>query len=49
MFKVECCATSKVQRTPAAFFLRDSRYNVEEVIDRWYGEGSSYYKVKADD
>jgi hypothetical protein len=49
MFKVECYTAKKLQGNPVAFVLRDSRYKVEEVIDRWYGEGSSYYKVKADD
>ncbi len=49
MFKVECYTSSKLQENPVAFILRDSRYKVEEIIDRWYGEGSSYFKVKADD
>ena len=49
MFKVECYTGSKLQENPVAFILRDSRYKVEEIIDRWYGEGSSYFKVKADD
>ena len=49
MFKVECYTGTKLQESPVAFILRDSRYKVEEIIDRWYGEGSSYFKVKADD
>ena len=49
MFKVECYTGSKLQENPVAFVLRDNRYKVEEIIDRWYGEGSSYFKVKADD
>jgi hypothetical protein len=32
-----------------AFVLSNSRYKVEEIIDRWYGEGSRYFKIKADD
>ena len=49
MLKVECYRDSQIQENPVAFILRDSRYKVEEIIDRWYGEGSSYFKIKADD
>ena len=49
MLKVECYTGSQSQQNPVAFILRDSRYKVEEIIDRWYEEGSSYFKVKADD
>ncbi len=49
MLKVEYHTSIGSQRNPAAFILRDSRYKVEEIIDRWYGKGSSYFKVKADD
>ena len=49
MLKVECYTSSKLSGRPVAFFLRNSRYKVEEIIDRWYGEGSRYFKIKADD
>lgn len=49
MLKVECYTDSKSQESPIAFVLRERRYLVEEIVDRWFGEGSSYYKVKADD
>ena len=49
MLKVECYIGSQSQQNPVAFIMRDSRYKVEEIIDRWYGEGASYFKVKADD
>jgi hypothetical protein len=49
MFKVECYASSKLNERPVAFVLSNSRYKVEEIIDRWYGEGSRYFKIKADD
>jgi hypothetical protein len=49
MLKVECYTGSQSQQSPVAFILRDSRYKVEEIIDRWYEEGASYFKVKADD
>ena len=49
MLKVECYIGLQSQQNPVAFILRDSRYKVEEIIDRWYGEGASYFKIKADD
>ncbi len=32
-----------------AFSLFENRYKVEEIVDRWFGEGSSYFKVRAED
>ena len=49
MFKVECHTFSKLNERPVAFVLSNSRYQVEEIIDRWYGVGSRYFKIKADD
>ena len=49
MLKIEFCTGSQSQQNPVAFILRDSRYKVEEIIDRWYGKGASYFKIKADD
>ena len=49
MLKVECFTSSKLNERPVAFSLSNSRYKVEEIIDRWYGEGSRYFKIKADD
>ena len=49
MLNVECHIGSQLQQNPVAFILGDSCYKVEEIIDRWYGEGASYFKIKADD
>ena len=49
MLKVECYTSSKLNERPVAFSLSNSHYKVEEIIDRWYGEGSRYFKIKADD
>ena len=46
MLKVECYTSSKISERPVAFFLSNSRYKVEEILDRWYGEGSRYFKRK---
>ena len=49
MLKVECYTSSKLNERPVAFSLSNSRYKIEEIIDRWYGDGSRYFKIKADD
>ena len=49
MIKVECYSGHKVNERPIAFSLSHSRFNVKEIIYRWYGENSVYFKVKADD
>ena len=49
MLKVEYKTSSKLSGRPVAFFLSNSRYKVEEIIDRWYGKGSRYFKIKAND
>tara|TARA_B100000676_G_scaffold62385_1_gene61767 strand:+ start:1610 stop:1921 length:312 start_codon:yes stop_codon:yes gene_type:complete len=49
MLKVEYKTSSKLRGRPVAFILSNSRYKVEEIIDRWYGEGSRYFKIKAND
>ena len=49
MIKVECFSGYKLNERPLAFSLMDRRFEVKDIIDRWYGEGTSYFKVKADD
>jgi len=49
MIKVECMSGYKLNERPIAFNLIDRRYEVKDIVDRWYGEGTSYFKVKADD
>ena len=49
MLKVECYTSSKLNERPVAFSISNCRYKIEEIIDRWYGEGSRYFKIKADD
>ena len=54
--QVECYAGYKANETPRAFTYQDRRYNILEIIDRWYEGGMKsrmpqldYYKIKADD
>ncbi|GJL77056.1 MAG: hypothetical protein NPINA01_00450 [Nitrospinaceae bacterium] len=49
MLKVECFSGYKLNERPVAFSLMDRRFEVQDIVDRWYGEGTSYFKVKADD
>ena len=49
MIIVECNSGYQIKERPVAFQFHDRRYKVREVVDRWYGEGAIYYKVKADD
>jgi len=49
MLKVEYSTSSKLSDRPVAFFLSNSRYKVEEIIDRWHREGLRYFKIKAND
>jgi hypothetical protein len=47
--QVECYSGYKADERPLRFFLGEIGYSVEEVLDRWYGPGSTYFRVKADD
>jgi hypothetical protein len=49
MLKVECYSADMPNKGPIAFTLMDRQFKVNDVIDRWYGEGVIYFKVKADD
>ena len=49
MIKVQCYSGYTVNKKPMAFSLHNSTYQVSEIIDRWYGDNSVYFKVKADD
>ena len=39
----------KANERPCRFQLESHAYEVEEVLDRWYGPDSLYFKVRADD
>ena len=34
---------------PVSFRLGHRTHKVAEILDRWYGESSFYFKIKADD
>lgn len=47
--KVECYAGYKGNERPVRFFLGERTVAVEEIVDRWYGEHGSYFRVLGDD
>jgi hypothetical protein len=47
--QVECYSGYKADERPLRFFLGETSYSVEEVLDQWYGPASSYFRVKASD
>jgi hypothetical protein len=46
---VEAYAGYKGEETPRAFTLDEVRLSVEEILDRWYTETHSCFRVRADD
>jgi hypothetical protein len=46
---VQAYSGYKSDERPYRFFLDDRSYEVLEVLDRWYGPDSVYFKVQADD
>lgn len=47
---MRCYSGYKADERPVSFLLQDGeRRTVENVIDQWYGEDHTYFKVLADD
>ena len=46
---VEAFAGYKGEKTPRSFTLDGRRLNVERVVDRWYSDTHSYFRVNASD
>jgi len=47
--RVECYAGRKADERPIRFYLDDHPYNVQEIVDQWYGPADTFFKVRADD
>lgn len=47
--KVECYSGYKGNERPVRFLLGSRSIQVEEVVDRWYGEHGSYFRVLGSD
>ena len=46
---VECYSGRKANERPVRFRLEERQYQVETVLDQWYGPESIFYNVRADD
>ena len=46
---VEAYSGFKANERPSLFVMDDHVYEVQEVLDQWYGPTSVYFKVRAGD
>jgi hypothetical protein len=46
---VHCYSGYKADEHPLQFTLRGRTFQVQEIEDRWYSPGRSYFRVRADD
>jgi hypothetical protein len=53
---VECYSGHRADERPVAFRLRDRRFEVEQIVDRWYEGGVEpgrpelhYFKIRTND
>jgi hypothetical protein len=47
--QVECYSGYRADERPEAFWLRERRISIREIVDRWLGEDHAYFKVTGDD
>jgi hypothetical protein len=47
--KVDAYAGYKGEETPRAFTVDSVRLSVQEIIERWYTDSHSYFRVQAND
>ncbi len=47
--RVESYSGYKADQRPLCFYLHDRKYQVEEVLDQWYGPDDTYFRVRAED
>jgi hypothetical protein len=47
--EVESYSGYKADERPTSFCLGERRHRVTEVLDQWYGPGTTYFRVRSDD
>jgi hypothetical protein len=47
--QVECYSGHRAEERPTLFRIDGDEYQVEEVLDQWYGPDDAWYKVRAQD
>ncbi len=46
--QVECYSGYKANERPTAFIYRERRYEIAEILDRWYEGGPDSNRIRAD-
>ena len=46
---VQAIAGYKGEQTPQAFTLEGTTLHVEQIVDRWYSDTHSYFRINASD
>jgi len=47
--RVECYSGYKADERPLRFYIGEARYEIEEVLDQWYGPHDTWFRVRAHD
>jgi len=47
--EVECYAGYKADERPLRFTMGGRQLEVEELLDKWYGPGDTWFRVRAGD
>ena len=47
--QVTCYSGYTAQERPVSFILGKTKFEVRDLVDRWYGPDYLYFKVRADD
>lgn len=47
--QVECYAGYKADEKPRRFCFGERQYDVEAILDQWYGPEDTWFRVRADD
>jgi hypothetical protein len=47
--RVEAYSGYRANERPLRFWIHDASFEVQEILDTWYGPDHRYWKIKADD
>lgn len=47
--RVECYSGYKADQRPQRFYIGQTCYEVQEVLDQWYGPQDTWFRVRAQD
>lgn len=49
LIRVEAYSGYRVNERPFRFWIQDHPFEVQEILDTWYGPDHQYWKIMADD